>query len=300
MPVGTTTHVSLAGHEYLIRPGSYSKRQAPTFGARFSTGDPDFNNLSMWQHWAQRCYIGGVDQDEFQDDAMYDEGVGVDTSIHEKVTLARDLARGAGANWAISSGTTAATEGYRAIIYNSILYVVTFSSTSVASVLWAYNPTTAAWATIAAFTGVVARSIATFDGKLFIGGLNTAGTAAIVKYSSGALGTWTTLTNPSGVGTLTVRAMRSFQRKLYVCYGTQVWRLKEDLTWDGNVIFYKADMNSDTNYILSLETHLGFLYMLSQNGHIHGLMGTRPSTSGRGTARQLDERSSRSMDGCLS
>lgn len=264
--VGTTHHVEIGGHYYLVRPGSYQKRVAPQFGARFSTGDPDFNNLSLWQHWAQRCFIGGMDQDLFADDAMYDEGIGLDTSEHERVTLARDLARGSGANWALSS---ASSPGMKAVIYNSTLYVLAMMGGGVNSELWRYDPGTDGWTKITAFTGVVARSIATFDGKLFIGGVNTAGSAAIVKYSSGALGAWSTLTNPAGVGTNTVYAMRSFQRRLYVCYRTQVWRLKEDLTWDGNTVFYKADQNSDSNYIVSMEVHLGFLYFLSQNGHVH-------------------------------
>ncbi len=271
MTVGVTNHVSIGGHEYLVKPFSYSKRQAPMFGARFSTGDPDFNNLGMWQHWAQRCWIGGVGQDLFQDDAMYDEGVGVDTSDHEKVTITRDLSRGAGSNWALGSGTTAYTQGARFIIYNSKLYLVTLSDATVSSKLWEYAPGTDGWTQITSLTGVVVRSIATFDGKLFVGGLNTAGTAAIVKYASGALSSWTTLANPAGLSpvTATVRAMKAFQRKLYVAYGTQIWRLKDDETWDGNTIFYKADQSSDSNYMNAMEVHLGFLYMLSANGHVH-------------------------------
>ena len=48
--VGTTHHISLGGHYYLLKPASYQKRVAPQFGARFTTGDPDYNNLSFWQH----------------------------------------------------------------------------------------------------------------------------------------------------------------------------------------------------------------------------------------------------------
>lgn len=269
MAVGVTNHVSIGGHEYLVKPYSYSKRQAPTFGARFSTGDPDFNNLSLWQHWSQRCFIGGTGQDLFQDDAMFDEGIGVDTSDHERVLVTHDLARGTGSNWALSSGTTAYTTGFRFCVYNNILYAVTMSDPGVSSVLWQYVPGTDGWTSIAAFTGVVARSIATFDGKLFIGGVNTAGTAAVIKYSSGALGSWTTPANPAGVGTRTVRAMKSFQQKLYVAFGTSIWRMKDDQTWDGTTIFYKADQNSESNYITAMEVHLGFLYMLSSNGHVH-------------------------------
>lgn len=268
--VGTTHHVEIGGHYYLVRPGSYQKRVAPQFGARFSTGDPDFNNLSLWQHWAQRCFIGGMDQDLFADDAMYDEGIGLDTSDHERVTLARDLARGSGSNWAISSGTANAS-GYRAIVYNSILYVATFPSVGSIGHLWKYDPSTDGWTRVTSLdaSNITIRSIATFDGKLFIGGGAVGTSTPKLVYSSGSLGSWTTVTNPAGVPAGGVNAMRSFQQRLYVAYNTDLWRLKSDLTWDGNTVFYKANQNSDSNYILAMEVHLGFLYFLSQNGHVH-------------------------------
>lgn len=272
MPVGTTTHISLAGHEYLVKPYSYSKRQAPQFGARFSTGDPDFNNFSIWQHWAQRCFIGGVDQDDFNDDAMYDEGVGVDTTEHEKVTLTRDLARGTGANWTISSGSTNATNGFKACIYNNKLYILTLPTSGVISHLWQYDPATDGWTRITSLDTPAIRGvcIATFDGKLYVGGSTTGGNTGRLAYSSGTLTTWTVVTNPSGLpATSTVTAMRAFQQKLYVAFSATIWRQKDDQTWDGNVHFYKANQNSDSNSIASMETHLGFLYMLSYNGHVH-------------------------------
>lgn len=264
--VGTTHHIKLDGQYYLIKPGTYQKRAAPAFGARFATGDPDYNNLSFWQHWAQNCFVGGMDAELWADDAMYHEGVGVNTTDHEKVTLARDLARGTGANWTVSSGTTAAS-GYNFIIYNSKLYIVTFPNLGVAGELWEYAPATDAWTKITAFTGVVTRSVAVFDGRLYLAGPGTSG-GIVVKYSSGALGTWTTLTNPVGVTTAPY-AMRAYQQRLYVAFGTQVWRLKSDNTWDGNTVFYNAAASSDSNYMAQMETHNGFLYMLSQNGHVH-------------------------------
>src|SRR5690349_18184024 len=121
MTVGTTTHVSLGGHEYMLKPYSYIKRRAPDFGPRFSSGDPDFNNLSMWQHWAQKCFIGGMGQEEWDDNAMFHESVGVNTMEHEKLTLARDLARGSGSNWALNA-TAITVAGHKAFIYNDKLY----------------------------------------------------------------------------------------------------------------------------------------------------------------------------------
>lgn len=268
--VGTTHHVEIGGHYYLVRPGSYLKKAAPQFGARFTTGDPDFNNLSMWQHWAQRCFIGGVGQELWADDAMFDEGVGLDTSEHERVTLSRDLARGSGSNWSISASSTASTYGYKAITYNSKLYVYTIPASNVEGHLWEYDPSTDGWTRITALdaANIEGRSIAVFDGKLLIGGRDSATGTAKLVYASGSLASWSTASNPAGV-TQAIYAMRAFQQKLYVAYGIQIWRLKDDGAWDGNTVFYKANSSSESNYIVAMEVHLGFLYMLSQNGHVH-------------------------------
>lgn len=272
MTVGTTTHVSIAGHEYIVRPGSYVRRQAPQFGARFTTGDPDLNNLSFWQHWSQRCLVGGVDQDLFADDAMYDQGVGIDTTTHERVTLGRGLSRGTGANWTISSGTANATNGFQSVIYNNVLYVVTIPAFGSIGHLWRYDPTLDGWVRITALdsANISTTCIGTFDGKLWVGGSTVGSTTGKLVYSSGALSSWNLMANPSGLDTLsTVTAIRTFQERLYVSFSAQIWRIKNDITWDGNVVFYKVNMNSQSNGITSMETHLGFLYMLSYNGHVH-------------------------------
>lgn len=265
--VGTTHHIELGGHYYMVRPGSYMKKVAPQFGARFSTGDPDWNNLSMWQHWSQKCFIGGYDQDIWSDDAMYDEGIGLDTTDHEKITLSRDLTKGTGANWNIGGSTN--VTGWKAIVYNNILYVLGMTNAGVNSKLYKYDPATDGWVVQTAFTDMCARSIGTFDGKLFIGGLRTSDSTPRLVYSSGAIASYTNVANPSSGATVTVYAMRSFQQRLYVAYGATIFRLKDDLTWDGNVLFYKANANSESNRIVAMEPHLGFLYMISNNGHIH-------------------------------
>lgn len=270
--VGTTHHVRIAGHYYLVKPGSYQKRVAPQFGARFSTGDPDFNNLSIWQHWAQRCFIGGMDAEEWADDAMYDKGIGVDTSDHERVVLSRDLSRGAGANWTVSSNTANSSAGFKAIIFNSILYVLSLPASGSEGHLWKYDPGTDGWTRITSLDGqnITPRCIAAFDGKLYIGGAAVGTSTGKLIYGSGALSSWTVVSNPAGLGgTSTVTAMRSFQQKLYVAFSYIIWRQKDNQTWDGNTLFYKANLNSDSNGIVAMETHLGFLYMLSDNGHVH-------------------------------
>lgn len=272
--VGTTHHIMLGGNYYLIRPGSYVKKNAPQFGARFTSGDPDYNTLGMWQHWAQRCFIGGVDQDVWADDAMYDDGIGVDTTDHERVTLARDLLPGTGSNWGLSAASTTATYGWKTIVYNSKLYALTLPTTGVESKLWRYDAgATDGWTNITAFGSkdVCGRSIAVYDGKLFVGGLSVASGAPKVVYDDGALTSWSVLANPSGISATygTVTAMLAFQQKLYVCYGRHVWRSKSNQTWDGNTEFYNANAADGSSNIVSLETHLGFLYMLSLNGHVH-------------------------------
>jgi hypothetical protein len=269
--VGTTHHVKLDGHYYMVRPGSYSKRPAPQFGARFTTGDPDFNTLTLWQHWAQNCFIGGIDQDLWADDAMYDEGIGVDTSWHEKVTLSRNLLRGSGSNWGLASGTAAGDQGHLAVVYNNKLYVYSKPTAGTEGRLYRYDQSGDGWTRITSLDArnICGRTMCVFDGKLFIGGFSsTDGTPKIV-YDDGALTSWSVLANPSGIpASQDVYAMAVFQKKMYVAYGVRVWRLKNDQTWDGNTEFYRANDNG-SNYIVAMETHLGFLYMLSQNGHVH-------------------------------
>lgn len=265
--VGGTHHINLGGHYYMVKPGSYQKRVAPQFGARFSTGDPDYNNLSFWQHWVQNCFVGGMDAELWADDAMFDDGIGVNTTEHEKVTLSRDLKRGSGANWTLGGSTN--VDAWKAVIFNESLYVLGCTTAGNNSKLYKYDPPTDGWVVQSAFSDTQAFSIAVFDGKLFIGGRTLAGGPKLI-YSSGSISSWTIVTSPPGVGaTAAVTAMRAFQQKLYVGYSGQIWRMKDDQTWDGNTVFYKVNAASESNHISAMEVHLGFLYMISNNGHVH-------------------------------
>lgn len=270
--VGTTHHVEIGGHYYLVRPGSYLKKQAPMFGARFTTGDPDYNNLSMWQHLVQKNFIGGVDQDVFADNAMYDQGVGVDTTEENQATLARGLVVGAGSNWALGTASANGNKGHKSIIFNDKLYVLSLPTATNEGQLWEYDSSTDGWVRNTALdaANISPASIAAFDGKLYIGGVTVSTTTATLHYgTTDALTTWTAITPPAGVPAGAIYAMGEFQQRFYVAYGAQVWRLKQDQTWDGATVFYDAKMNSSTNHMVAMEPHLGFLYMLSQNGHIH-------------------------------
>ena len=83
--------VQLAGVDLRVVPGSYRKRAAPMFGSRFATGNPDYSNLSFWQHHAQASWIGGLDAPLWTDNAMFDKAVGVDTTMPDGMRLAREL-----------------------------------------------------------------------------------------------------------------------------------------------------------------------------------------------------------------
>lgn len=271
--VGTTHHVKVGSHYYMVKPGSYQKRAAPTFGARFSTGDPDFNNLSIWQHWAQSCWIGGVDAPLWADDAMFDDSIGIDSTIHEQFSLGRALYPGEGDDWTASMGEDAGGAGGTFVIYNNTLYWVTFSTGGEASTLWKYVPADDGWVENAVFKtrDLAARCAGTFAGKFFIGGTDISATHPKLLYSSGALTSWPKTANPFKITAPSdaVRSLKSFQGKLYACFGTKIFRLTNKLKWDGNTVFYQANQNSDSNYIHKMEVHAGFLYMLSRNAHLH-------------------------------
>lgn len=259
--VGTTHHIRLAGEHYLIRPGTYRKAPAPLFGSRFTTGDPDYNNLSMWQHWVQQCWIGGFGAETWRDDAMFDEGVGVDTTQHEVMVLSRDMgpatSRAGTPNWDLD-GQNMAREF---IVFNNNLYVLSFGNTdgSVPARLYKFVPAGPTyWTLIKTFTERV-RSFCVFGAYLVFGDhgntMNRMSTAEA----------FTTFAKPAAGNNLVPYTMKVYRGKLYVPFGNQVWRLKPDFTWDGSTAFYTAE---GVNYIHKSEIHLGFLYFGSQNGHI--------------------------------
>lgn len=290
--VGTTHHLKLGNEFLIVRPNSYQKKAAPTFGARFSSGNTDYTNLSLWQHWVQKCWIGGMGADDWTDDAMFADALGVDTTVHEKVTIGRTLKRGTGLNWTVGGPTNQAF--YRFITFNGVLYCLGATAIGTQSRMYSYTVATQAWAAVTMPASFVARSITVFNGNMYIGGTIT-GTPKL--YYASAPGTWTLVANPAGV-TTSIYAMRNFNGRLYVAFGTLVWRLKTDFTWDGNVVFYTATASSGSNYIQAMENHLGFLYMLSQNGHLHRTDGNNTfdiwSWDGQTTGQSL-----RSYDGKL-
>jgi hypothetical protein len=261
--VGTTHHVKVGTEYCIIRPYSYQKMAAPLFGSRVSTGDPDYNNLSIWQHWSQSCWIGGIDADQWTDDAMYDEGVGVDTTVHERISLSRDLSRPTGGN--LNAGSLG--EPRRFLIFRNSnsaanaanLYCLTTPRTFADSYLWKYTQSTNTWSLVKTWSGKKARSFAVFGTKLLVGFSD-----ATIQHCTDPAGAWTALAAPAGV-TGEVSAMAVYNQKLYCAYGNQIWRRSTDLTTDGNVVFYKAEA---ADLIIDLCSHLGYLYMLSRNARV--------------------------------
>ena len=254
--VGTTHHVKIGDDYFLVRQGSYVKRQAPTFGARFATGDPDYNNLSFWQYWVQHCWVGGFGAETWQDDSMFDKGVGVSTLEHEKLELSRSLtpqtSRDVG-NWDLEGGSY----DRRFIAFNGKLYVLTLGTGSGESRLYRYNDAAGTWTSVVGFVQDV-RSVCAWSGKLFFG---TTGSTLFYMNPDETTGQ---INKPTG-RTETPYAMRVFRNHMYVGFGRYLWRMKSDETWDGSTPFFDA---IGINYLQAMESHLGFLYMASQNGHI--------------------------------
>jgi len=257
--VGGTHHVKIGADYFLIRPGSYRKRPAPLFGARFTTGDPDFNSLSFWQHWVQHCWVGGFGAEDWQDDAMFHEGVGIDASQHEVMVLSRDLgpADRTTGNWDLDVADSPRLRWFT--IFNDNLYLLSLGDLDLTppSRLYKFDVGTSTWTLIKTFAENV-RWMEPFAGYLVFGDAGT------TMNRMDASDVFTTFAKPAGVAD-TSYTMRTYRGKLYVGFARAIWRLKSDFTWDGSTAFYTAE---DINYLFQSEIHLGFLYFASQNGHI--------------------------------
>jgi hypothetical protein len=255
-------HVTIAGQNVVLEPGGYAKMPAPTFGARVSGGDPSFNNLSTWQHWVQHCWAGGLGAEDWVDDSMYDEGVGCDTTVHERLHLSRDLSRPTGG--ALNAGSLDNKRKF--YIFNATLYCLTIpTSGSTTSYLWQWTASTATWAVIKTWTNWSARCIYGWNGSLAVGGQG-----GTIYTATDPTSTWTERTPPDGV-TDTVFSMAGYKggteggQRLYVAYGYRIYRRKPDWSIDGSTAFYEA---STADSIRHFRSHLGFLWFASNNGQI--------------------------------
>lgn len=249
--VGGTHHVKIGDDYFLVYPNSYFKRTAPAFGARFAGGDPDYSQLNFWQHWGQSCWIGGLGQTTWEDDAMYDYAVGVDTSQHDMIVLARGLTPG-------GTGSTLGGEDRprRFHAYDHALYAYDWYG-SLPSHIYKYNESTDTWSTFKTWATANIGAVASFSGDLYVGLRGS----YIRKYKSG---TWKGIKKPKKRKE-TPSMMANYRNRLYVGFGRRIFRLKPNDKWDGNKVFFNGPGIS--SYVDS-ELHQGFLYFASANGHI--------------------------------
>lgn len=266
--VGTTHHIKLGSQYFLLRPGSYRKRVAPQFGARFTSGDPNYNTLTFWQHWAQTCWVGGLGAETWQDDAMYDEAVGMDTTVHEQASLARDMepdgsTAGQRATYKWDMGGSKLQREF--VVFNNFLYVMNYGdttgNTATGSRLYRFDPAgnvgLGQWVYVLAVNESV-RAVCSWSGKLWFGDGGGNMTYMNPNETTGSKA------KPAG-RTEVPYSMRVFRDRMYVGFGRFLWRMKTDENWDGSTVFYEA---IGVNYFIGMELHLGFLYLLSQNGHV--------------------------------
>ncbi len=259
--VGTTHHVKIGGIFCML--DSYRKRPAPIRGARVATGDRDWSDLSIWQRWVQHCWAGGIGADKWVDDSMFDSAVGTDSTIHEQLSLSRDLTIATGG--ALNAGSLDEKRLFHIHAKSGSaprLYCITTPSSG-SSYLWQYLNSNNTWTLIKTFTDLQATSITGFSNELCIGMSN----GRIKSAQSPAAGPWATRRPPKGESA-GVTAMKKYRKRLYVAYGSTIYRRKWNWKVDGKTEFYNARADGGGD-VVTMETHLGFLYMGSQGGHIH-------------------------------
>ena len=258
--VGTTHQVKL-GDVYLQEVvGGHRQRQAPLRGARVATGDPSYNDLSVWQVWNQHCWAGGLSADKWVDDSMFDTAVGLDSTLHEQLSMSRDLSVAtAGTLDAVTLGEPREFIVYKKPSGVKRLYCISKPS-SANSKLWKLTHSTNTWVLIKAFTQQ-ATCIVAHSGELAIGFTN----GKIKSAANPDNNSWVNRNPPKGE-TNGVSAMMRYRQRLYVSYGRTVYRRKWNWKVDGKTEFYDPN---EGGKIVAFETHLGFLYMGSKGGHIH-------------------------------
>lgn len=252
--VGGTHDVRIGANYYIVKPGSYMKRAAPLFGSRFTSGDPDYNNLNFWQHWAQTCWVGGFGAETWSDDAMFDEGVGVDATQHEVMTLSRDLGPSTRGTWVLDNALSG-PKIFR--VFNNTLYCLVTNTNP--GLLYRYNDgSPGTWSLIKTFTGENVNWLEEFNGYLVFGDSGT----TMNRMTTGEV--FDTIAKPAG-RTEVIYTLKTYRSHLYVGLGRFIYRLKTDWTWDGGTHFFEAP---GINYLNHSDIHLGFLYMSSRNGHV--------------------------------
>jgi len=263
--VGTTHHVKIGDIYCQLTPGGFRRRQAPVRGARVSSGDRKWSDLSIWQVWNQHCWAGGIGADDWEDDSMFQSAVGFDTTLHEQMSLSRDLTITTGG--ALDAASLDVEREF--LIYKKPsgakrLYMLTKpdDGSGVASRLWKYNLAGNSWSKVQTFgTSIQATCMTAHSGELAIGFTN----GKIKSAANPDNSSWVNRNRPKGE-TNGVTAMKRYRQRLYVAYGRTVYRRKWNWKVDGKTEFYDPQGGGD---IVAMEEHLGNLYMGSKGGHIH-------------------------------
>ena len=220
-----------------------------------------------------------MDADEWVDDAMFHEAVGLDTTVHEKFTLSRQLKRGSGAGWTIGGKTE--VKYNRFFVGNGYLYCMVSrdSPTDTGdSRLYKYEPDRGVRGPAVTMPGssFFVRAMAWFDGKLFIGGRQTSGTDVARLYWTDDLPgditpTWHTVSNPAGItdygGHRDARLQHQVVRRLRQLHLAVEGR-RRHLGRRHGLLQDQPELREQRTSS-AMEVHLGFLYMLSANGHLH-------------------------------
>lgn len=269
--VGVTHDVMVAGHYLRLMPRGYRRRAAPVRGARISSGDYGYGDLSIWQRWHQFCWNGGMAADKWVDDAMYYYGVGLDTTITERLVLSPDLRVSVNTNLRPNDlGHARRYFTWRTKGANERrLYSYSIMPDNDGSTLYKYQDWNDTWVVEQHWgDGKKATCHATFKNEVVIGFSD-----GVMKHSPtpNNNSNWTNVQAPSSAGSRGITAMMKYSQRLYVAYEDRVYRYKLNKAgdkWivDGNTVFYDAEGSSP---IRSMEVHLGFLYMGSEDGHIH-------------------------------
>lgn len=79
-PADSAYHIRLNDTGFILVDGSYIRRSQQAFNPRFSTGDPNYGDLSFWQFITQKDWDGGAGQERFDVTDKIHESCGWDFS----------------------------------------------------------------------------------------------------------------------------------------------------------------------------------------------------------------------------
>jgi len=79
-PADSAYHIHLNDTGFILVDGSYIRRSQQAFNPRFSTGDPNYGDLSFWQFITQKDWDGGSGQERFDSTDKIYESCGWDFS----------------------------------------------------------------------------------------------------------------------------------------------------------------------------------------------------------------------------